>query len=57
MDIGALSMELSSIKLQNHVGIAVARKAMDQQEAEAAGLMEMIQQAAPPSDHMIDIKV
>ena len=57
MDIAAMSMELSSMKLQNNVGIAVAKKAMDQQEVQASGLMEMIQQAAPPSDHIIDIKV
>lgn len=45
MDIAAMSMELSSTTLQSNVSVSVAKKAMEQQEVVAEGLMEMI----PPS--------
>lgn len=57
MDIAAVSMQMSSTQLQMSAGISVAKKAMDQQETEAAGLIEMLKTAVPPSDHVIDIKV
>ncbi len=53
MDIAAMSMGLSSVRLQQSVGVSVAKKAMDAQEVEAAGLMKMMDAAAPgqvPSD-------
>lgn len=59
MDIAALSMDLSSARVQMNAGIAVARKAMDQQEVQAEGLIDMMEGAAaqlPPSDHIIDVK-
>lgn len=45
MDIAAMSMDLSAARLQMNVGVSVAKKAMDQQEIVAQGLLEMI-----PSD-------
>ena len=57
MDIAALSMDLSSTQIQMSAGISVAKKAMDQQETAAAGLIEMMKTAVPPSEHIIDIKV
>ncbi|MEY8356413.1 YjfB family protein [Lachnospiraceae bacterium 54-53] len=47
MDIAAMSMGLSSARLQQSVGISVAKKAMNSQEAEAAGLIEMMDAAVP----------
>lgn len=60
MDIAALSMSLSSMKVQNGVALAMTKKVMNQQEVQAAGLMEMLDQAVPPtppSQHAIDLKV
>lgn len=57
MDIAAISMSLSSTKLQVGVGISVARKAMDQQQTEAAGLMKLIESSIPQEVHALDIKV
>lgn len=53
MDIAAMSMELSSARLQQSAGISVVKKAMSSQEAEAAGLMKMMDASATghvPSD-------
>ncbi|WP_124066891.1 YjfB family protein [Clostridium sp. E02] len=47
MDIAALSMGLSSARLQQSVSIGVTKKAMDSQEVAAAGLMNMISTARP----------
>lgn len=49
MDIAAMSMSLSSAKIQQSAGISVAKKAMNVQETEAAGLMEMVETAGPTS--------
>ncbi|MBR6237493.1 MAG: YjfB family protein [Lachnospiraceae bacterium] len=46
MDIPALSMALSSVKTANEVGMAVLSKAMDQNEIQGAGLVNMIDAAA-----------
>lgn len=45
MDIAAMSMELSAARLQQNVGICVAKKTMEAQEMQAAGLMEMVDAA------------
>ncbi|WP_077612125.1 YjfB family protein [Clostridium sp. Marseille-P2415] len=54
MDIAAMSMEMSSVRLQQSVGMSVIKKAMNSEEAEAAGLLEMADTALPqqqvPSD-------
>lgn len=47
MDIAAMSMGMSSAGLQQSVGVSVAKKTMDSQEVQAAGLMEMLETAAP----------
>lgn len=57
MDIAAMSMNLSSTSLQMGVGISMAKKAMDQQQTAAHGLMKLLETAVPPSDHKLDIKV
>lgn len=46
MDIAGLSTALSNVSLQSQVGTAVLSKAMDTNEALAAGLVEMIDAAA-----------
>lgn len=46
MDIAGISTALSNISLQSQVGTAVLSKAMDTNEALAAGLIEMIDSAA-----------
>lgn len=59
MDIAAMSMNMSVAKVQLSAGISVAKKVMDQQEVQAAGLIDMMEGAAaqlPPSDHIIDVK-
>lgn len=57
MDIAAISMSLSSTKLQMGVGLSVAKKAMDQQQVAADGLMKLIEVSVPQEAHIIDIKV
>lgn len=42
--IAAMSMSLSSLKLQMSASVSVAKKAMNQQEVYAQGLLEMIPQ-------------
>lgn len=49
MDIAAMSMSLSSAKIQQSASVSVAKKAMNVQETEAAGLVEMAEAAAPVS--------
>jgi len=47
MDIAALSMDMSSASLQQSASLSVTKKAMDSQEQQAAGLLDMMSQAAP----------
>lgn len=58
MDIAAMSMDLSAMRLQMQAGIAVTKKAMETSEIEAAGLYSMMDAAAQtlPSEHLIDVK-
>lgn len=46
MDIPALSMALANVTTANDVGMAVLSKAMDQNEIQGAGLVNMIDAAA-----------
>ncbi|MDR2023905.1 MAG: YjfB family protein [Hungatella sp.] len=41
MDIAAMSMDLSLVKVRQSVGITIAKKVMDSSETAAAGLLEM----------------
>lgn len=47
MDIAAMSMDLSAARLQQSVGISMTKKAMDTQEAQLEGLMDMVDSASP----------
>lgn len=47
MDIAAVSMEMSATSLQQSASLSVAKKAMDNQEQQAAGLLDMMDQAVP----------
>lgn len=58
MDIAAMSMNLSSAKLQMSVGISMTKKVMEQQSIEADSLMRMMDSV--PLDgtgQLINIKV
>ncbi len=60
MDIAAMSVNLSSYKLQQSVSVALAEKVLDVQDASAANLIEMLStplQQVPSFDHKLDIKV
>ena len=46
MDVAALSMNMSTNKLQSAVGIAMLSKTMDQSEAAGDGLLKMIDASA-----------
>ena len=47
MDIAAVSMEMSTSRIQQSASLSVAKKAMDNQEQQAAGLIAMMDQAVP----------
>ncbi|MEG0215493.1 MAG: YjfB family protein [Hungatella sp.] len=57
MDIAAMSISLNTTKLQMAVGVSMTKKVMDQQQIDAANLLKMMDQAAPPSEHIIDMQV
>lgn len=50
MDIAAMSIDLHNSNLQMNAGIAITKKAMDQAEVTAEGLMAMIPPVDPDSD-------
>ena len=47
MDVAALSMDMSMTKVHQNVGLSVAKKAMNQEEQQAAGLLNMVSRAVP----------
>jgi hypothetical protein len=47
MDVAAFSMDMSMAKLQQNAGLSIAKKAMNQEEQQAAGLLDMVSQANP----------
>lgn len=58
MDIAAMGMSLSSAELGMKISFAVAGKAMDAIEASGEAIVEMLEvteQMAPPSNHIIDV--
>jgi len=62
MDIAALSVGLHQIRLQQSVGIALTRKAMDTVQIQSQEMINMIQQSAvpaphPTSGHKIDVSI
>lgn len=46
MDIGALSTSIATNRITGQVGMAVLSKVLDTQQAEADGVMKMIDSAA-----------
>lgn len=46
MDVSALSMAMSQIRMGNDVGTAMLSKSLDATEIEGAGIMKMIDAAA-----------
>lgn len=57
MSIASASMSMSQAELQQNASVSILKKAMDSQEAAMETLMEGVAEAAPPSEHIIDIKV
>ncbi|MEJ9211891.1 YjfB family protein [Bacillus smithii] len=51
MDIAALSVGLHQFQLQQSVGIALTRKAMDTVQIQSQEMINMIQQSAVPAPH------
>jgi hypothetical protein len=51
MDIAVLSVGLHQIQLQQSVGIALTRNAMDMAQFQSQEMMNMIQQSAVPAPH------
>ncbi len=57
MDIASLSMALSQANVMQQVSISVTKNAMDVAEVQTQGLIDMMQQASPPSfGHQMDIR-
>ena len=48
MDIAALSMGLSQMKLANEVGTSVLKMAMDTSKVQVKGLTQMMEQSVNP---------
>lgn len=58
MDVAALSMGISNMKLANEVGTAVLKNAMDTAETQADGITKMMEQSVNPHiGQSIDIKL
>lgn len=54
--IAAASMVSSQAKLAQAVNVAVIKKSIDQQETQGAALIELLETAAPPSNHILDVR-
>lgn len=48
MDIAALSITLSQMKLQSEVSTAILAKTLDQQETSSDGLQKIMEQSVTP---------
>lgn len=55
--VGAASIEMSLASTQQAVGLTMVKKTMDLQEAQAAALNQMMQQAAPSFGHLLDVRI
>ncbi len=55
--IAALSVSMSSYKVQQSTDLAVMKKAMQTQEAAATNLIETIASVPPPQEGLLDIRV
>lgn len=47
MDIGAMSMDMSLVRVQQSAGISISKKIMVAQEVEADGVLKMAEAACP----------
>ncbi|MCZ0702096.1 hypothetical protein J2T56_001570 [Natronobacillus azotifigens] len=57
MDIARLSMSMSQAQVHQQASLGVMNKVMDQSEAQADGLIEMLDQVAHPHlGQAIDVK-
>jgi hypothetical protein len=62
MDIAALSVGLHQIQLQQSIGLALTKKAMDTAQVQSQAMINMIQQSAvpaphPTSGHKVDLSI
>lgn len=57
MDIAALSMVMAQSQVMQSASISVLKKAMEAQTAELDAVVQTMEQAAAPTEHMLDIKV
>ena len=55
MDIAAMSMAMSTAKVQQAASLAMTKNAMELQETQAAGLIQMMQQG-PSFGHTLDTR-
>ncbi|MEF9942328.1 MAG: YjfB family protein [Lachnospiraceae bacterium] len=55
MDIASMSMTMSQYAVQQSVGIAVANKTMEVQEAEGEQLLKMMENSIPSFGHTLDV--
>ncbi|NLW79089.1 MAG: putative motility protein [Ruminococcaceae bacterium] len=56
MDIAAMSMAFAQSNVSVQASLAVTKKAMDTSEVQMQGIVDMLQTAAPPSGHQLDIR-
>ncbi|MEG1874440.1 MAG: YjfB family protein [Angelakisella sp.] len=56
MDIAAMSIAMNAAKLQQAASLAMVKKTMNLQEQAMGGLIEMMQQTPPPSQHRLDVR-
>jgi hypothetical protein len=62
MNIAALSVGLHQIQLQQNIGLALTKKAMDVAQVQSQEMINMIQQSSvpaphPTSGHKIDMSI
>lgn len=56
MSLASLAMAMSHARVKEDAGMALAKKVMDTQQVQAAGLMELLE-ASPSFGHSLDIQV
>ncbi len=56
MSLASLATAMSHAQIKQDAGLALAKKVMDTQQVQAAGLMELLE-ASPSFGHSLDLKV
>ncbi|MEG1686856.1 MAG: YjfB family protein [Angelakisella sp.] len=51
-----MSIAMNAAKLQQAASLAMVKKTMNLQEQAMGGLIEMMQQTPPPSQHRLDVR-